>query len=128
MTTSVSSALTAEEQVFYDVVWNPLIMAGEMWLFAEETPVVAIPVVGEVVEEAEKETVSLISSDLFSKLTMLIDVTYLKFKNVEIQSAYEKSSESLTATIAKNGVQSNEYKTALQAAIAAQIALTSVSK
>lgn len=123
MTTQVNPTLSAVEQVFKDVIWTPLIMAGETALFTY-APILDAPVLGEI----DKELISLGSDWLFNQFIIFVDVTTIKFKNSEAQTAYDSASIQLQIILHSEGIDSDAYQQALQSAVTAQIALTRVSQ
>lgn len=123
MTTQVNPTLSADEQIFKKLVWEPFIMAGETWLFTA-VPVLNAPVLGAV----DKEIISIVSDYIFDKVRLLFDIGAIKFLNAEHQAAYVTASLQLKIVLQTKGVNSDEYQTALQNAVAAQIALTRVNQ
>lgn len=111
MTTSVNPTLTTAEYIFKDLVWTPMIIAGETWLNVE-VPILNVPIIHQAEEIAEDD----ISDDIFNAIILFVDITYLKLKNSSAQSAYESASENLFVIYTESGVNSSEYKTARDAA------------
>lgn len=109
MTTSAFKPLTEAEQVFKDLVWGPLILAGQSALIAVEAPVTGIPIVGWILTTAEKEAISLIGDFLFNQLILFIDVTAIKFVNAAHQAKFDDLSEKLEVIATDYGATSPEY-------------------
>ena len=114
MSESVSRPLTVAEQIFHDIIWNPLIMAGETALFTW-APILNAPVLGDI----DKGVISVVSDYLFSQLVLFVDVTAIKFIDPAHQSAYDSASEALKIIAQEKGITSAEFLAAQAAAIKA---------
>ena len=114
MSTGVTSKLTQEEQLFKTLIWDPLITAGETALFAA-LPVLNAPVLGTL----DHAALSSLSDWIFSQICLFIDITTIRLQNSAYQSAYDQASESLKIIALDKGVDSDDYKTALAANVAA---------
>lgn len=108
MSTSTNKTLSKIEQVFYDVVWRPLFVAGEKAL-EYYVPFFNIP----VVKQIEEGLIDKVCRDLFDQFSTFIDIEYLKLKNEKLQSTYEEASEGLAIIVAEQGVNSDAYKAAI---------------
>ncbi len=119
MTQSALPTLTHAEQIFKDLIWEPLLLAGETALFTWESPVLAVPIVGGVLTAVEKEAISLASEWMFRQFVLLIDITAIKWVNQEHQAAYDRASEKLLVIATDSGIDSVEFKKARDDAKAA---------
>lgn len=123
MTTQVSQPLSNAEQVFKDLVWDPLIAAGEGALFTA-IPVLNAPVLGAI----DDGVIKLVSGWLFDQLRLLMDVTAIQLKNSAHQSAYESASEQLAVIADEQGVTSDAYVEARKTALADLARFTRLSQ
>ena len=123
MTTSATPALSIAETIFKEVVWNPMIKAGEVWLAGAEAaiPILDLPIF-QSLEDAEIEK---LTDALFNLICLSVDVETIELLNPARQSAYESSSEALKLIADEKGTESDAYKQALSDAITAQVKLTS---
>jgi hypothetical protein len=108
MTTSAFPALTEAEQVFKDLIWNPMIFAGENWIEAE-VPFLDLP----VIKQLDEATLNAVTDAIFSYVCETVDIAAIQLSNAAAQSAYESASENLVVVATEKGVTSDEYKTAL---------------
>lgn len=123
MTTSVDQTLTQIEQVFKDLVWDPMIKAGESWLEVN-VPFFALP----VIKQVEEETVKLATDALYKQIVLIVDVTAIRLKNSAHQSAYESASIAVVIAAQTNGVESPEYAKAKEDALAALSKFAAINK
>lgn len=113
MTTSAYKPLTQVENAFKQIVWTPMVKAGEVWIEGA-APFLALP----VVKELDEMAISALTNALFDWLTTLIDIDAIKLVNAEMQARWEQASESLSIIAEEQGVTSDAYKKALQDAAA----------
>lgn len=111
MTTSVNASLTEAQQVFKDLIWTPMLLAGENWLELE-VPALNLPVIKQIDEGA----IRVVSDYIYAQLCLLIDIEAIRLINSAHQSAYDKASLQLKIIIAEKGTTSDDYKNALAAA------------
>lgn len=114
MTTNAFPMLTAAEQIFYDVVWTPMLTAGESWIEVE-LPFLALPIVKQIDEAALKA----VTDGIFNALVELIDVAAIKWKIAANESAYTVASLQLLIIAQESGINSDAYKKARDVAKAA---------
>lgn len=108
MSTSTNKILSKAEQIFYDVVWRPLFLAGEKAL-EYYVPFFNLP----IVKQIEEGLIDEVCRDLFDQFSTFLDVEYVKLKNEKLQSTYEQASEGLAVIVEEQGINSDAYKTAI---------------
>lgn len=113
MTTSAYKPLTAAEQIFKDLVWDPGIKTGELALEGV-VPFFALPVVSTL----EEGVINELSDWLYNQFVLLVDVTTIRLVNTILQAAYEDSSIGLAVLAQEKGIDSDEFKTARIQALA----------
>lgn len=116
MTTTVNPTLSLSEQLFFDLVWSPLVDAGIAALDAEVPAFAVWPL-----STLTNSTIHALSSYLFSQIKLLVDVTAIQLINDAHESAYQAASLKLAIIAHDKGVDSNEF---IQARNAAKIALS----
>jgi hypothetical protein len=121
MSTVAFNPLTQAEQVFKDLVWDPMLKVGETWIEGM-VPVLAWPVFKQIDEEA----IQLITDYLFSQIVLVIDVETITLINDLHQSAFDKSSLKLKVVLHEKGVESDAYKQALAEELAAMSNFTHI--
>lgn len=114
MTTSAYAPLTNAEQIFYDLVWSPMVKAGESYLEVQ-IPILNAPIIKQV-DEAVLEG---IANYTFQQFKLLIDTTTIKLINSAHQSAYDTASLQLMIIAQESGIDSNDYKAARASALLA---------
>lgn len=119
MTTQGFRPLTQAEQIFHDLVWQPMIQAGESWL-ETEVPALNLP----VLKQIDEGVIGLVADWAFAQLCLFVDVTAIKLVNAAHQSAYDRASLELAVIAQEKGINSNEFKTARAAATAALVQFT----
>lgn len=122
MTDSAFPTLTTDEQIFHDLVWIPMLTAGETWLEGA-VPVLALPVIKQVDEAA----LGAIARWLFNQLVLIVDITAIKLVNAAHQSAYDSASLQLKIVSEESGVNSDAYRQAQAKALSALSAFTNMS-
>lgn len=122
MTTSAFPALTEAEQVFKDLLWTPMITAGENWLEVE-VPFLELP----VIKQLDEAVINEITDALFNYVILVIDVTAIKLVNTIHQSAYDTASLKLRVIAQNEGINSDAYKQAREAELAAQSTWTNIA-
>lgn len=108
MSTSTNKILSKAEQIFYDVVWRPLFLAGEKAL-EYYVPFFNLP----VVKQIEEGLIDEVCRDLFDQFSTFLDIEYVKLKNDKVQSIYEQASEGLAVIVEEQGINSDAYKKAI---------------
>ena len=122
MTTSVIAPLTEAEKIFYDLVWTPAIQTGEAWLEG------VVPILGApVVKQADEEIIKVATDALFNQIILIIDITAIKMINSAHQTAYDNASLELKIVTQEKGVASDDYQTALQAALVTMSRFTNIN-
>lgn len=111
MTTSAYRPLTQVEQVFKQLIWTPMIKAGEVWIEGA-VPFLALP----VVKTLDEMAIEALTDAIFNQVVMLIDVTAIKLINVELQSKWASVSQTLAIIAQEQGVTSDVYQKALKEA------------
>lgn len=114
MTTSAYASLTAAQQIFKDLIWTPMIQAGETYI-ETAVPALSLP----VVKQLDEYTINAITDMAFNSLMLVIDVEAIKLVNSAHQSAYDTASVQLLIVAQEKGIASSEYSQALSAAAAA---------
>lgn len=114
MSTSAYAPLTAAQQVFHDLIWLPMIQAGEKYIEAE-VPVLALP----IIKQLDEATIKALTDWAFSQLCLVIDIEAIQLVNSAHQTAYDTASLQLRVVAIDKGVQSAEYNASLTAALAA---------
>lgn len=114
MTTSAYAPLTASEQVFKDLIWTPMVLAGETWIEGA-VPALAFP----ILKQLDEAAISAITDWVFNSLMLVIDVAAIRLVNSAHQSAYDTASLQLKIVVQEKGINSNEYIQARQAALTA---------
>lgn len=114
MTTSAYKPLTTAEKIFYEVVWKPLLKAGEVALAGVEAsvPVLDLP----IVQGLEDDVIDAVADAVFKRIVLFIDVTAIKLTNPVLQSKWASASESLPLIAQEQGESSDAYKQALSTA------------
>lgn len=112
MTTSAFPTLTTAETIFKNVVWDPMILAGETWIEGA-VPFLDLPVIKQLDEFAIKE----LTDWIFSQFTLIVDVTAIQLVGMARNSSYQKAQEQLAVIADEQGVTSDAFKTAQTAAI-----------
>lgn len=107
MTTSAFPELSQAEQIFKDLVWEPMLKAGESWLEVE-LPFLSLP----VIKPLGEEVVSVITDGIFRALVQVLDVTAIRWKVSADQDAYTVASLQLLIVAQESGVQSDAYQKA----------------
>jgi len=105
--------LTEIEQVFYDIVWRPLIVTGETYLEGV-APFLALP----VVKQLDESVINGLTDALYHQLVLLVDISAVQLIDPIRQAAYEKASEQLVIVATEKGVNSSDYQQAKAQALA----------
>lgn len=119
MSDSPFPALTTAEHVFKDLVWDPMIKAGETWI-ETEAPVFSAP----ILKQIEEGTLNEITDYMYSMIVEFIDVTAIRLVNAAHQSAFDHQSLQLKIVAQESGVGSDAYKAQRTKALAALSAFT----
>ncbi len=114
MSSSAYAPLTSAEQIFYDLIWTPMLTLGENWLELE-VPFLDLP----IIKQLDEGTIKIVTDAFYHQLVLIIDVTAIKLVNTIHQAAYDSAFENLAVVIDENGVGSDAYKTAQTNALAA---------
>lgn len=114
MSTVAFKPLTVTEQVFYDLIWKPMIQSGESWLELH-VPFLALP----IIKQLDEVAIESITNAIFRQIIQVVDVTAIQLVNATHQAAYDSASEQLLIVAEEKGTQSNEYKKAQADALAA---------
>ena len=122
MTTSAFRALTTAEQVFKDLIWSPMIQAGEVWIEGA-VPFLALP----VIKQLDEATIGAITDALFNQIVLVIDVTAINLVDAAHQSAFDSASERLAIVAQENGITSDQYIAARDKEVVAMVAFTRMS-
>ncbi len=119
MTTSVSAPLTAAQQIFKDLIWDPAIKMGEVALEGL-APLLANPIMAEI----DDEIIGAVMDYAFTQLILVVDLTSLQFTEIVNKAAYVKASESLAVIAHDSGINSPAYQAARDAELASQSIFT----
>lgn len=114
MTDSAYTPLTNAEQIFYDLVWSPMIAAGEKAL-ETEVPFFAAPVISTL----EEGIINDASKWVYQQVVLFIDIEMIKLVNAAHQTAYDSASLQLKVIAIDDGITSPQYATARTAAMLA---------
>lgn len=124
MTSEASgSPLSQAEQIFKELVWDELTLAGEVAL-ETSLPFLKLPVLNQL----ERGIIGLTSGWVFNQLTLFTDVTAIQLSNDVHQAAYEKASVTLGIIAHDYGPDSKEYQNARDAARTALSIFTQFNK
>lgn len=113
MGTVAFRSLTAAEQIFKSLIWDPMIQAGEVWIEGA-VPFLALP----LIKQIDEATIQAITDAIFSQVVMTVDVTAIKLVNNAHQAAYDSFSEDLALVADEQGVDSDAFKQAQTKALA----------
>lgn len=94
---------------FHAIVWNNLIRAGLAALFAQ-VPFLGLPIISNIVTWI----VMKFSDYLYAGFQMFVDIQYIRFKNQQLQTEYDKSSVALQVIAYDHGIDSKEFEDARQ--------------
>lgn len=111
MTTSAFPVLTDIENAFKTVVWEPMVLAGEVWIEGA-VPFLNLP----VIKQLDEAAIQGITDAVFYQIITFIDVTAIKFVKAELQNKWSTASESLALIAQEQGATSDAYKQALAVA------------
>ncbi len=116
MTTAVNPTLTEIETIFYNLIWTPMIKAGEVWIAGEES---AIPILDlGITQDLEDDIVQAITDAMYKQLVLWVDVTTITLLNAAHQAAYTTASEQLVIIAQEQGITSEAYLQAQATALA----------
>lgn len=110
MSDSAFKPLSTAERIFYEVVWTPMIKAGEIWIEGA-VPFLALP----VVKQLDEAAINALTDALFHQMTLFVDVTAIRMVDARRQVAWESASEKLSILAKEQGEASDAYKKALAA-------------
>lgn len=122
MTTVAFRPLSEAEQIFKSVIWDPMLLAGEIWLEAT-VPFLDLP----VIKQIDESLIGDLTDAVFNYIVLIVDVEAIKLVNAARQSAYDTASLKLKVIAQNEGVNSDAYAKARDAAIAAQVKLTDIA-
>jgi hypothetical protein len=114
MTTTAYPSLTHAQQVFKDLIWTPMVKAGETYIEGV-LPILAVP----VIKQLDEALIGAITDWAFRNLMLIMDVQAIKLVNSAHQSAYDSASLQLKIVAIDHGINSNEYLEACTKASAA---------
>lgn len=114
MTDSVSSTLSTDETLFQRLVWNPTVQAGLTALYAAQPWTAVWPI-----QPIIQGIVGMFSGFLFNAVRLITDIVDLQLTSSAHQATYDSASEQLAIIIDEQGINSDAYKTAEAAALAA---------
>jgi hypothetical protein len=123
MTTSAYAPLTSAQTVFKDLIWSPMILAGETYIEGV-VPFLALP----GIKQVDEATINALTDWAFNQLMLVMDVTAIKLVNATHQTAYDNASLQLRVLIEEKGLGSPEYAQAKTAALAALSLFTQFGK
>lgn len=107
MSESAFRPLTTAEKIFKDVVFDPMIRAGEAWLEGAFS-FFSLP----VVKQLEEHELQAILDGIYLQLCMFIDIESIRLVDAEKQRAFEDASTRLHLVIAQYGPESPEFQKA----------------
>jgi Flp pilus assembly pilin Flp len=99
MTTSAFRPLTEAENIFKQVIWTPMIMAGEVWIEGA-VPFLDLP----VIKQLDEATISALTDAIYNQLVTLVDVTAIKLVSTDLQNKWTSASEALALIAQEQGV------------------------
>ncbi len=111
MSNSAIPSLTVAENIFKDLVWDPLLMMGETALFVA-VPALDWPILGTI----DRAILGEVSDWIFHQIVLIIDVTVIKFVNAEHQAAFDTAQEKLFVVATDYGPTSTQFLEARDAA------------
>ncbi len=103
--------LSTGEKIFKDLIWNPIIKAGEVAL-AVHVPFLALP----VIKQLDEYLIENLTDWVFKQVVLFIDISAIQLVNEVHQHEYEKLSIGLKIIAHDKGVDSNEFKDARERA------------
>lgn len=107
MTDSAYRKLSEAEQIFKDLVWDPMIRAGEWWIEGE-VPLLDAP----VIKQADEALINTIFDAIYQGIIKIIDIESIKMTSAARQTAYDASSIRLMVVASDSGIDSEEYRKA----------------
>lgn len=116
MTTGVNPTLSLAEDLFRNLVWDPLVTAGLLALDTQ-VPVLAIWPLKNIIDG----TVNAFSGYIFGQVRLIIDVTAIQLLNESHKEAYAAASEKLHIIAHDQGVDSDAFR---QARASAKVTLS----
>lgn len=122
MTEVAFKPLSAVEKVVYDILWTPMLKAGELWIEGA-VPFLALP----IVKQVDEAVLKLLTDALFHQLVLFIDVQAIRLVNAEHQKLYDSASLKLKIVLLESGADSDAYLQARDAALLAQSRLTNIA-
>lgn len=114
MSTQTNPSLSAAEDIFKHLVWDPVVESGMVYLFAQ-APFLDAPIIGTI----NRAVIKKVSGWFFLQIRLFIDITGVRLINNEYQTAFEKASVVLKIIAHDKGIDSNEFKAARENAKAA---------
>lgn len=112
MTDVAFKPLTQIELIFRDLVWRPMIKAGEVWIEGN-VPILAFPGIKQISEELVEQ----LADWTFEQIRMFIDIAAIKLVSSAHQSAYDQASLELRIIAINKGIDSQEFKNARDKAL-----------
>lgn len=123
MSTTINPTLTQAEQIFKDLLWDPMVTAGEVWIEGV-VPVLALP----GVEQIDEAIIQAASDAIFNQIILFIDVESIQLINTAHQTVYDNASLQLKIIAEEKGTISLEYQEALTAALIALSQFTDINQ
>ena len=109
MTTQVNNQLTNDEILIQNLIQDPILNSAENALFLQY-PFLAVWPLKQIIQSV----LNYFNSEFKTQEKEVIDITYIKFKNKLAEDAFTKASIKLKIIIHDKGVNSYEYKKAIQ--------------
>lgn len=98
-----------------------MLKLGENWLEGE-VPVLALP----ALKQIDEAILGIIADYTFRQLVLLVDVTAIRLVNTVHQAAFDSATENLAIIADEQGADSDAYKNARVAALAALAKFTHI--
>lgn len=108
MSDSTFHALTVAENEFKQIVWDPLVKAGETALEGA-VPVLAAP----ILKQLDEAALNALSDYFFEQLRLLLDLSAAQIVGAARAQVFTDASIQLKIIAHDKGVDSDEYKAAL---------------
>jgi hypothetical protein len=105
MTTSAFKPLTTAEKIFKDLVWDPMLKAGEKWLEGA-VPFFSLPVVSSLEESVAQE----LSDAFYTQMCLLIDISVIKLVDEQHDKAFRDAATKLHLVADQYGPNSEEFQ------------------
>ena len=122
MTTVAFAPLTTAEQIFHDLIWEPMIKIGMNWIEGA-VPFLDLP----VIKNIDEELLGILTDYIFKQLVLTVDVTAIRLVNEAHQAAFNSASLQLELIAEQSGISSEAFIKARNDAKAALSKFTNIA-